>query len=204
MSDDADRDDLRARLRALDPAASLDPKSRPARELMETVMSTPLLDQAPAAESPRPRRTAWLAAAAAAVVVAGGAVALTSGDDAKPKSDPKSTLSLSLPRSDVMTSCVPFDVKFLKDMSPAFAGTVTEVTPTQVTIAVDRWYAGGNADVVTLAQPDGNSSAALDGTEYQKGKRYLVTAANGTVNGCGYSGPATPELEKSFDEAFSK
>lgn len=201
MSDHDDSEDLRVRLSRLDPARSLDPQSRPARELMETVMSTPVLDDAPADKVLRPsRRTGWLVAAAAAVLVAGGAAALSSNDAVTPK--PKSTLSLSLPAGDVMASCLPFDVAFLKDMSPAFGGTVTDVSSGKVTIDVDRWYAGGSADQVTLAQPGGNTSAALDGVAFEKGKRYLVTAANGTVNGCGYTGLATPQLEGAFNEAF--
>jgi hypothetical protein len=43
---------------------------------------------------------------------------------------------------------------------------------------------------------------ALDGVDFQQGKRYFVTAAQGTVNGCGYSGPASAELEQAFAEAF--
>jgi hypothetical protein len=55
---------------------------------------------------------------------------------------------------------------------------------------------------VTIAQPDGQTSVALDGVSFEQGKRYLVAATEGTVNGCGFSGPATPELQKSYDEAF--
>lgn len=205
MTDEDIADDLRMRLSRLDPASHhLDPtRSHPAPELLESVMTTPLLDESPTA--PAPRRTSWLAAAAAALVVAGGAIsfAVSQDDPAVHTSiGPLTRLELTLPPSGVMASCVPFDVTFLKDMSPAFAGTVTEVGAASVTLDVDKWYAGGTADQVTIAQPDGNSSAALDGVAFEKGKRYLVTAANGTVNGCGYSGLATPDFEKSFDEAF--
>jgi hypothetical protein len=34
------------------------------------------------------------------------------------------------------------------------------------------------------------------------GQRYLVTATNETVNGCGFSGPATAELDAAYSEAF--
>jgi hypothetical protein len=164
-------------------------------------MTTPLLDESPAA--PAPRRTNWLVAAAAALVLAGGGLGIAlAQDDAAPTNKAPTTVALKLPPSGVMSSCIPFDVKFLKDMTPAFAGTVTEVGTASVTLDVDTWYAGGSADLVTVAQPDGNSSAALDGVAFEKGKRYLVTAANGTVNGCGYSGLATPDFEKSFGEAF--
>ncbi len=39
---------------------------------------------------------------------------------------------------------------------------------------------------------------------FRVGERYLVTATDGTVNGCGFSGPATPELERAFEEAFAR
>ncbi len=86
-------------------------------------------------------------------------------------------------------------------MPVALAGTVTEVQPEQVTVDVDRWYRGGDADVVTIAVQSGNS-VALDGVDFRQGERYLITATDGTVNGCGFSGPATPDLEQAFDQAF--
>ena len=150
------------------------------------------------------RRTPWLVAAAAALVVAGGAIglAVTQDDPVEVTNGPQITLALKLPPGNVLSSCVPFDVKFLKDMSPAFAGTVSTVSASSVTLTVDKWYVGGTADEVTVAQPDASSSASLDGVAFEQGKRYLVTAANGTVNGCGYSGLATPDFERSFEQAF--
>ena len=121
----------------------------------------------------------------------------------RPDSAPApTTLALQLPAPNVMASCIQFSVDVLKDMSPAFAGTVTSVEGDTVTIDVDHWYAGGTADTVTLTQPGGSQSIALDGVDFRQGERYLVTAAEGTVNGCGYSGPATPDLERAFAEAF--
>ena len=54
----------------------------------------------------------------------------------------------------------------------------------------------------TVAVPSEQTSAALDGVDFGQGQRYLLTATGGVVNGCGFSGPATPELERAFDEAF--
>ena len=90
-------------------------------------------------------------------------------------------------------------------MPVAFAGTVTGVAPEQVTLEVDRWYrapAGGEVDVVTLTTPAATSSAVFDGVAFSSGDRFLVTATDGAVNGCGLSGPATAELEASFERAF--
>jgi isopentenyl diphosphate isomerase/L-lactate dehydrogenase-like FMN-dependent dehydrogenase len=196
-------DDLRVRLSRLDPApSSLDPVESPrAQELLERIMATPVLTT-PTTGAPPPRRRGLVAvwAAAAAVAAIGVASAGISLRDDKPAAP--TTLALNLPASGVMASCIQFDVSVLKDMSPAFSGTVTAVDGDTVTLTVDHWYAGGDADQVTLTQPGGGSAVALDGVDFQQGGRYFVTAAQGTVNGCGYSGPASAELEKAFAEAF--
>lgn len=101
-----------------------------------------------------------------------------------------------------MGSCVAFDVAILREMPVAFGGTVVATSAGSVTLDVDRWYKGGSADQVTIATPDGTTSVALDGVEFTQGARYLVTATDGNVNTCGFSGPATAELEKAFAEAF--
>ena len=207
MTDLSD-DDLRARLSRLDPApagAPVDPVTSPrARELVERVMTTSVQPPhtAPADDlSSRRRRPLLLAVAAAAVLLAlvGGAFALGTGTT--DPSDPPTTLALSLPSADAAMSCMVFDPAFLADMPVALAGSVTAVEPGEVTVDVDRWYRGGSAVVVTIGVQRGNS-AALDGVDFRPGERYLITAIDGTVNGCGYSGPATPELESAYADAF--
>jgi hypothetical protein len=204
----SEHDDLRVRLARLDPAPpSLDLVESPrAPELLERIMATPVLTDSGTSTTAKPpaRRRAVLAWAAAVAVLAAGAatagIALR-GDRPTPGAAP-TTLALSLPGSNVMSSCIQFDVSVLRDMSPAFAGTVTAVDDSQVVLDVDHWYAGGDADTVTLAMPYGGTSVAIDGVAFEMGKRYLVTAAGGTVNGCGFTGLATPDLERSFAEAF--
>lgn len=213
MSDD----ELRTRLSRLDPAPAgspVDPVTSPrAQELVERIMETPETQTLPSPDpadelAARRRRRPWLlplvAAAVLAVVVA--TVLVVSGGGRvgdTPAGEEPTTLALSLPPSDVAGSCVVFDVQVLADMPVAFAGTVTAIEEQQVTIAVDRWYRGGDADVVTVAIADGQTSAALDGVDFRQGERYLITATDGTVNGCGYSGPAEPQLEQAFEQAFA-
>jgi hypothetical protein len=199
---DSEHDELRARLSRIDPVGPgvpVDPATSPrAAELMERAMQS--ADQT-TVDLPRRRRgpVFWgaigTAAAAAAVV---GIVVVVGGS----AGDRPTTLALSLPAADVASSCLAFDVAFLGEIPVAFAGTVTAADTEQVTLDVDHWYRGGDADAVTLAVPDGQTSAALDGVDFRDGERYLVTATDGTVNGCGYSGPATPQLEDAFAEAF--
>ena len=155
-------------------------------------------------EVARWRRPRVLAAAAAAALALGaGVVVATSGDDPGPGADAPTTLALSVPPGDVQSSCVAFDVNILREMPVAFAGTVTDVGDDAVTLDVDRWYKGGEAEEVTVGLNSGQSSAALDGVDFTEGQRYLLTATDGTVNGCGFSGPASPQLERAFDDAFA-
>lgn len=186
-------DDLRIRLAAANPVPPSEPVdpagSDRARALMEDIMST---------ETSQPRETRrsyrLVTAAAAVLVVAVGASALLTGGDSEP-------LVLTAEGGDAMAMCLVYDVETLAQQTVAFGGTVTEMTDTTATFEVDRWFTGGDAEVVQLNYTPGFE--ALIGTPVlEVGQRYLITAAEGAVNGCGYSGPATPEYEADFEEAF--
>ncbi len=212
---DAD-DDLRRRLHDADPLrgnGSGVPRQSPrAHEILERAMriadqhdpsTTTVPEPLPDADDPRRRGGRWpaLVAVAAAAVVAVGAGAALSGvltDDET--GSPASTLALTAAPADAMSSCMMFDVAVLSGMQTALAGTVTSVDGTTATVDVERWYRGGPADVVTVTSDQ--RGVALDGVELVAGEEYLLTATDGVVNGCGFSGPATPELEAAFDEAF--
>ena len=190
-------DVLRARLSRLDPAGPtvpVDPATSPrAAELMEHAMQSTEIPPAMTSLSAARRRrrplllVAAATAAAAAVVVGFVAVGADGGSGGRGSeaSPPPTTLTLSLPASDTTASCVPFGVAYLRQVPLAFAGTATDV----------------GSDRVTLARYE-HSSVALDAVEFHAGERYLVTATGGTVNECGFSGPATPQLEAAFTEAF--
>jgi hypothetical protein len=199
-------DDLRVRLARLDPMPSsipVDPSTSPrALELLERIMLT--TEQSPDAAEVAPlwRKPAALVAVAAAVLAIGvGTVLSTGGGGHSTKVTPPSTMALKAPGGGIsMGSCIRFSVDILKGMPLAFGGTVTDVSPGTVSLSVDRWFKGGTADVVTVSTPPSNTSVGT--VELVKGKRYLVTATDGVVNSCGYTGEATPELEKSFEQAF--
>ena len=202
-----DDGDLRARLAHRDPArrpeaAFVDAVT--AEEIRERTMQT--IDTAPSSEvtgGRRGRRTAVVLGAAAAVLAVAVAAAVLAGrDGGTPGSSPAAiTMTLKAPDSTVMSSCVAFDVAILRDMPVAFAGTVVETGSGTVTLDVDRWYKGGSAERVTIRTLD-QVTVSVEGVEFTAGNRYLVTATDGTVNGCGFSGPATSELERAFAEAF--
>lgn len=190
-------DPLRNRLAASNPTPPSEPVdpigSDRARALMEDIMSTakvePRIDH---------KRTRLIGAVAAALVVVIGGAALLGGLGS---SEDPAPLLLTANGSDAMASCLPFDVAILQDMSPAFGGTVVELTDSVATIEVDRWFTGGDAEIVEITYTPGFE--ALIGTPaLEVGQRYLITATNGVVNGCGYSGVATADYEASFEQAF--
>lgn len=153
-------------------------------------------------QRPSRRPAWWLAAAAALLVVLGGVAAFVAGDDGdEPDVAAGPALELSLGESDVMASCMPVEARFLADMPVAFAGTAESVEGEVVTLSVDRWYTGGDADQVVLRSAAG-MEALIGGITFEPGQQYLVSATDGTVNFCGYSGPATPELTGIYEDAF--
>lgn len=193
-------DELRRDLSHLDPMhAGVPTESKTtasSRIRLERVMSTNLTEQRSPQRQPR---KAWIIAAAsvaAASLAVVGVLSLT-GDPA-PASPP---LVLSLGEGDGMLSCLPFEVGFLAAMPIAFEGTATAVEGDRVTLAVDHWYTGGEAAEVSLIGPAG-LEALIGGITFETDGRYLITAENGNVNYCGYSGIATPEMRAAFEQAF--
>ncbi len=163
-------------------------------------MSTGTIERAQSTEPGRRNRRVLALAAVAVAAIAALIVAalLIGGDDPQPQAAP---LELSLGEGDGLASCLAFDTAILADMSPAFEGTVTAKDGERITLAVDRWFTGGDATEVSLIGPHG-LEALIGGIDFQVGDQYLITAANGTVNYCGYSGAATPELRAAFEQAF--
>lgn len=216
------QDELRARLAAADPARpggpahAVDESPAVVSTRIEEAVMTTRVTHNPTRSSgdgsgarPNASRSRWLAAAAAIVLVTAAAAAAVVGGVGDEARDSRSgrTVALTVPGADTMASCLPFDVGFLREMPLAFSGTATAVTDDEVALEVDRWYKAGptqrEAASVTLSVPGGAASVALDGVEFTEGERYLVTATDGQVNGCGFSGPATPELTAAYQKAFT-
>lgn len=187
-----DEPNERERLARLDPMHRGVPTqpvtTQSSRQLLEEVMSTQVAD--------RPDTRRWLPAAAAVVVVAGvaAALALGSGGAAPP-------LVLSAGSQDAMASCIQFSVDELAKAPLAFEGVVTDSSGETIQLDVTQWYKGGDADTVVLEAPSG-MEALIDGFPFDEGESYLITAYDGTVNYCGFSGRATPDLRAAFQAAF--
>jgi hypothetical protein len=206
-----DDDELRARLSQIDPLPASVPvdsfTSVVAQDLLERIMATEINSKSPKNTDKFWRKPGVLTGLAAAVItLAIVAISVTSGGPATP-TKAKTTVALKVAGGGTSTSsasCIQFSVSFLREMSTAFGGTVTKIDQGTVTLTVDHWFKGGTAEVVTLTTLPGDANAAvsIDGVDFVQGRRYLVTATNGTVNSCGFTGEATPVLEKAFAEAF--
>lgn len=180
-------------------------------EIRPDVPRTPDAAGDPPAGAPSRRRTVvWLAVAVVTLLVVAVALAMAARDrDAAAEATTvtpdgatvEEELGLSLGEGAALASCLPVDAAILADMPMAFAATATAVEGEQVTLAVDRWYAGGDAGTVVLQAPAG-MEALIAGFDLSVGERYLIAAGDGTVNYCGYSGAATPELQAVYDAAF--
>jgi len=155
------------------------------------------------------RRT-WLLTAAAAVVVAalgfGGWTALQGDDNrAGQVAQEKTVMTLKGPaKPDAMAMCMRIEPTTVGQMQVAFDGTVASVDGDSVTLDVNKWYAGGDTDQVQLTQISEADWVALEGgITLEQGQRYLVTAHDGVVNGCGFTAPWSQELQDIFDQGFS-
>lgn len=220
-----DDDQLRSRLAATDPmldGVPIDPADSPsARTLLEAIVNTELdttpdttADTTPGTTTPdtagRKRWTlgALAAAAVAALAIAGAAVGgvFDGGEpnlaDPPPTAEKPTVLELSGGETDpMMMSCLALDPSIIAQSPVAFRGTVDTVIGDTVTLTVDRWYQGGDAQVVTITAPLG-MEALIGGIAFEPGQVYLVSAYDGVVSYCGMSGPATPELQQMYDQAF--
>lgn len=197
-------DELRARLRGIDPMPDSVPIStvsgRSARELMEQIMQN---EPSPTTQSP-PRNAWWrtpiaavAAVAALAVLGVGGVVAFNTNAD----TDPTVMALEGGGAEDAMASCMRIDATSLGMFPVAFAGTAIAMEDGVATLEVTEWFRGGDADQVTIEAPPAQP-ALIGGVDIEVGGDYLITADNNTVSSCNFSAETSPELEALYREAF--
>jgi hypothetical protein len=205
-------DELRARLRAADPASSLarpDP-DRVARLLEDTMSHS----ETPGA-SPQRSSLTWLAAAAAVVIIAGVGIfaVMNRGQDSgtpaagpgqSPSTSSASTTELLAPGAAATSGrCLPPSAEVLAGADVAFDGTVEKIEGDLVTLQATHWYAGSPTDEVTVKGPSEDLQALLVAVDFQDGGRYLVAASDhGRVMVCGFSAEFSPRLERLYGQAF--
>lgn len=209
-TDDIESDPLRARLRAADPAATLPADPDTVARLVEQTAT------APAARRRGP--LTWIVAAAAAVVIVAAATTLIAvrGGEPEPAASPQGEQSAEprTPAAGVTTlaagdptaagRCLPPSGQALAGQDVAFAGTVEQVADGVVTLRADEVYAGEISDRVEIEAPDASLEMLIGAVGFEVGGRYLVAASEGSISYCGLTGPATPALQRLYDQAFGQ
>jgi hypothetical protein len=235
MTDETDAadvtdDELRARLRAGDPAASLPPADphRVARLLEDTMAERsetrtetgtggagPVVTERRADDLRRRGPLTWLVAAVAVLLIAGGAVfALVraggsggAGDTpvagpAGPPSTTATTTELTAPAARGAARCLPPNARTLRGQDLALDATAADVTDRTVTLVPRRFYAGTPTEEVIVRAAPAQLSALVGAVRFREGERYLVSASEGEVSVCGLSAPWSQPLADLYAEAF--
>lgn len=197
-------DQLRAMLRAADPAASLSPL--PDDRITRMVNLT---NSQPSAPAPRraPRRPLLVGLGGTAALAAAAFVAVSALTPAA-----TSAVRLVLPSGDggmAAGSCPVLTPDLLTPLPLAFQGAVSEVTDETVTLTVTHVFRGEPGVLVEIDRPElgeGDFSAF----EFAVGQDYLIAAADLDpaepaleIALCGVSGPTSPELREVYEQAFS-
>ncbi len=113
------------------------------------------------------------------------------------------TLALTADGSAAAKCAMP-SAETLATFDTAFAGTVTSLDDGTATLTVDEWYAGDEADTVTVASPSKDLQDLLMAVDFEDGKSYLVSATGARVTLCGFTAEQSPELQAMYDEAFAQ
>lgn len=227
VDDDSADQALREQLGALDPAATL----RPADPAQVTRLLAATVRDDLDSDIPETRQTGvhersrltWLVAAAAVLLIAGVGmfVLLDQGADDPPEAapsgptasvdpvdpeqspgEPTSVTTLGVPPTPDSARCAVPSADVLSRQSLAFDGVVETVSGDDVTIAPTVFYAGEPTDRVQVEAPPEVLRELLLAVDFQVGQRYLISALDGRVSVCGYSGAWSPGLEQLYLEAF--
>lgn len=205
-------DELRARLRAADPASSLPPAdpSRVARLLEDTMSNdttTPVVPESRETGARSRGPLTWLVAAAAVLLIAGvGIFGLTGRDSGTPQvpsaAPGRSVTTLHAPAAGATGKCMVPNARVLSTQGVAVDATVASISDGVVTLVPTHFYAGDPTDVVKVEAPSADLQALIGATEFEQGGRYLVSATDGTVTVCGFSGPWSRDLAALYQQAF--
>jgi len=212
MTDHGPDDELFARLRGADPAASL-PAADPTRvdRLLEDTMNhdtDPLTESRESGTRGRSPLT-WLVAAAAVVLIAaaGFLTFVDPGGDAtpptasEPPADPTVT-ELTMPGAAAGRCMVP-NAALLSGAAYAVDATAVSITGGVVVLEPTEWFAGDPTDLVEVDQSSADMQMLTGATGFEEGERYLVAGVEGgQVMVCGFSGPWTEDLAALYAEAF--
>ena len=113
------------------------------------------------------------------------------------------TAALTVGDSAAAGKCMLPNAEVLATQTTAFEGTVTALEDGTATLQVDRWFAGEDAEQVTVTAPGEDLQALIEAVDFEVGKTYLVSATGGEVSLCGFTDEKTPELEALYTQAFA-
>jgi hypothetical protein len=196
---------LLSRLQAADPASSLPPADPDqVAHLLETAMTDTELHTTESRETGTHGRSplTWLVAAAAVVLIAAAAVFSLANHDAKhvPSAQPTVT---QLDVAPAVGRCIVPSVGVLQVQTVAFRGTLTTLAGGAATFTVTHWYRGGPTDLARVVAPQSVLRPLVESAKFRVGGDYLVSARDGRVTACGFSGPATGRLAALYSQAYA-
>lgn len=209
MSDD----DLRARLRAADPAASL-PTADPDRaaRLLEATMTDLHTDESRTDGTHHRSPLTWLVAAAAVALIAAGiGFAIANRNDTNDAGTntagdapaPTQTVTPLRVGDAPAGRCLPPNANTIGRADVAFDGVVTSISGGVVTLDPSRFYTGDATDLVTVRAPSQDLQALLAAVRFEESGRYLVSAVDGQVTLCAMSATYSPALAQLYEQAFA-
>lgn len=210
-------DELQQWLQARDPAASLRPAdpTRVARLLEDTVSDVDPTTESRENGTRNRSPLTWLVAAAA-VLIAGVGVFWLATDDPDsaevPAAGPTPTQTATTAEEPTVTElgapppssakCMVPNAAVLSQAEVAFSGTVEEVADDVVVLTPDRFYTGEPTELVEVRSDPAMLQALVGAVDFQPGERYLVSANDGQVTVCGFSGPYSEDLATLYTAAF--
>lgn len=153
----------------------------------------------------------WLVAVTVVLVIAGATLFALLGRDSDDDEPPSGTTSGAVAPDTVelvaevsSERCMLPDVGILRQQDLAFDGVVRSVAGGHATLEPTHFFAGDETGVVIVKAPDGDLQALLSAVDFREGERYLVSATDGRVTLCGFSGPHTEALAQLYAEAFAR
>jgi hypothetical protein len=150
----------------------------------------------------------WLVAAAAVLIIAGIGLFAVIGHDDEPAGPPAATgaqtvTELSAPGAAAYSGrCMVPNTRLLTQQTVAFDGTVSELAGGVVTLTPTHWYTGSPTDLVRVRADSEMMQRLVGATHFEEGGRYLVSATDGEVTVCGFSGPYSADLAALYAQAF--
>lgn len=199
----SDDEHLARRLREIDPARGVAPLTEHRIEEIMSSTLTPGMSGDPqttdrADIATRRRRLGIVGGLASAAAAAAIVTAVVVSQPA-----PGGTLALSLAETTgTETACIPIAPEWLAESEVAFEGRVTGIDGSTVTLEVLQQYSGEAVRTATIPQGTDDLIELTIG-RLELGGTYLISATDGVIMTCGFSGPSTPELKSVYEEAFS-